>query len=62
MIGESIRRLPARQFIEYYESVIQTTLRLTTRSSAAKPAKTAVQKKVVRAGPSKRRKQPSKAG
>ena len=62
VIGESIRRLPARQFIEYYESVIQTTLRRKTRSGAAKPAKTTAQKQAVKSAPPKQGKQHGKTG
>ena len=39
VIGDSIRRLPARTFIEYYESVIQTSLRRRSTRTVAKPAK-----------------------
>ena len=54
VIGESIRRVRARQFIEYYESVIQTTLRRAARSPAAKPTKPMAKKKTVKAAPTKR--------
>ncbi len=37
VIGESVRRMPARVFVEYYESVIKTTLRRRTKTSDAKP-------------------------
>ena len=39
VIGDSIRRLPARTFIEYYESVIQTSIRRRSTRTVAKPAK-----------------------
>ena len=40
VIGESIRRVSARGFIEYYESFLKTSLRQSRRSADAKPAKT----------------------
>jgi Domain of unknown function (DU1801) len=52
VIGESIRRLPARAFIQYYESVIKTML----RRPASKPSKTMAKKKTAKAAPAKRRK------
>lgn len=39
VIGDTIRRLPARKFIAYYESVVQPSLRRRSTRIAAKPAK-----------------------
>jgi hypothetical protein len=40
VIGESIRRMPARAFIEQYESVIKTTSSRPVKSKATKRSKT----------------------
>ena len=39
VIGESIHRVTARGFIEYYESVLKTALRRPARKAVGKPAK-----------------------
>ena len=39
VIGEALRRMPARAFLEYYESVIKTSRKKTTTQTPAKPAK-----------------------
>lgn len=54
VIADAIRRLPARKFIAYYESVIQTSLRRRPTRTTAKPAKTKKKAKVAKV---KRRKQ-----
>ena len=52
VIGDAIRHLSARKFIDYYESVIQTSLRRRSPRTATKPAK----KKKTETAPVKRRK------
>jgi hypothetical protein len=54
VIGESIRKVSARGFIDYYESVIKRTLRRPTRSSIAKNSKP--KKKPAKSAPAKRKK------
>ncbi len=39
VIAETIRRMPARAFIDYYESVIQTTLRRSGKTAKPKASK-----------------------
>jgi len=54
LIGDAIRRMPARAFIEYYESVLKTQRRKTAGRKVAKPAKAPVKKKLAKAAPKKR--------
>ena len=56
LIGEAIRRMPARAFIDYYKSVLKTQRRKTAGGKTAKPAKATVKKKPDRAAPKKRAK------
>ena len=53
VIGESIRRVSARKFIDYYESVIKTTLRRSTRKTLTKSSKS--KKSITKSVPAKRR-------
>jgi hypothetical protein len=44
VLGEAIRKVPARAFIREYESVIQNVLRSSRKRAAAKPAKSKAKK------------------
>ncbi len=56
VIGESVRRVPARKFIEHYEAVLQTARRKPARGKAARPARAKAGAKSSKAAPAKRRK------
>jgi len=54
VIGESIRRVPARAFIQYYESVIKTLRRRPAGGTATNPSKP--KKSIAKSASAKRRK------
>lgn len=55
VIGESIRRVTARGFIEYYQSVLKETSRRPARSAATKSTGTKPKKRVIKSAHAKRR-------
>ncbi len=56
VIGESVRRVPARKFIEHYEAVLKTARRKPARGKAARPSRAKAGAKSSQAAPAKRRK------
>jgi hypothetical protein len=55
VIGESIRRVPTKKFIEHYESMLQTVRTKPAGGKTAKPARAKARPKPRKAAPAKRK-------